>query len=219
MNKLQPKNKICFQTKSYRANLFLKKYRNKKWNILRKKIRREPKELRPETKKKFFQQRLLEKQKFQHFYQIKYYQLKNLFNVFKKKKKKNAFQNFVYTLDSRLDVSLIRLKLAKTIYQAKQLITHNKIKVNKKIVNKNNVLLKKGDFIFRIYGSTNKYTSYTKKQYREEVLSKKKQRKKKFLEKLQELIRKQEESLLPPKQQNAKSKSFPKKNRQQLAKH
>lgn len=218
MNKLQPKNKICFQTKSYRANLLLKKYRNKKWNILRKKIRREPKELRPETKKKFFQQRLIEKQKFQHFYQIKYYQLKNLFNVFKKKKRRNAFQNFVYTLDSRLDVSLIRLKLAKSIYQAKQLITHNKIKINKKIVNKNNVLLKKGDFILRIHGSTNKYTSYEKKQYREEVLSKKKQRKKKFLEKLQELIRKQEESLLPPKQQNTKSKSFPKKNRQQLAK-
>jgi ribosomal protein S4 len=219
MNKLQPKNKICFQTKSYRANLFLNKYRNKKWNILRKKVRLESKELRPETKKKFFQQRLIEKQKFQHFYQIKYYQLKNLFNVFKKTKNKNAFKNFVSKLDSRLDVSLIRLKLAKSIYQAKQLITHNKIKVNKRIVNKNNILLKKGDFILRTYGSTNnKYTSYKTTKYRKEVLSKKKKRKKFFLEKLQILIRKQEEDLLPPKQQNTKSKYFPKNKRQQWTK-
>jgi ribosomal protein S4 len=219
MNKLQPKNKICFQTKSYRANLFLNKYRNKKWNILRKKVRLESKELRPETKKKFFQQRLIEKQKFQHFYQIKYYQLKNLFNVFKKTKNKNAFKNFVSKLDSRLDVSLIRLKLAKSIYQAKQLITHNKIKVNKRIVNKNNILLKKGDFILRTYGSTNnKNTSYKTTKYRKEVLSKKKKRKKFFLEKLQRLFRKQEEDLLPPKQQNTKSKSFPKKKRQQWTK-
>jgi ribosomal protein S4 len=171
------------------------------------------------TKKKFFQQRLIEKQKFQHFYQIKYYQLKNLFNVFKKTKNKNAFKNFVSKLDSRLDVSLIRLKLAKSIYQAKQLITHNKIKVNKRIVNKNNILLKKGDFILRTYGSTNnKYTSYKTTKYRKEVLSKKKKRKKFFLEKLQRLIRKQEEDLLPPKQQNTKSKSFPKKKRQQWTK-
>ena len=76
MNKLRPKNKICFQNKALRANLRFFKYRNKKWNILRKQIKYR-KELKPESRKRFFQKRLFEKQQFQNFYQVKYYQLKN----------------------------------------------------------------------------------------------------------------------------------------------
>jgi ribosomal protein S4 len=200
MNKLQPKNRICFQTKALRANLLLYKYRNKKWNLLRKKMRSLPKELRPETKKKFFQQRLIEKQKFQHFYQIKYYQLKNLFKLFSKKKKKNAFQYFMSILDSRLDVSLIRLNIAKSIFQAKQLITHNKITVNKQIVNRNNFYLKKGDLILRNYGS-DQFRPQEAQYYREKILSEKKKRKQIFLEKLQKL----EKSLQPTEQPESES--------------
>lgn len=191
MNKLQPKNRICFQNKDVRANLRLHKHRNKKWNILRRQIRKYPREFKTENRKKFFQKRLFAKQQFQFFYQVKYYQIKNLFKFFKDKKKKhvNIFNQFVFALDSRLDISLVRLSLAKSIFQAKQLITHNKITVNKKIVNKNNFLLKKGDFILRKYGASNKYTQQQRQQYRQEVLYEKKQRKKKILERLhQELI-------------------------------
>lgn len=191
MNKLRPKNKICFQNKALRAKLRFSKYRNKKWNILRRHLKYR-KEFKPESRKRFFQKRLFEKQQFQNFYQIKYYQIKNLYNSFKRKKKIfNIFQSFVYTLDSRLDISLVRLNLAHSIYHAKQLITHNKIKLNKKIVNKNNILLKKGDFILRIHDSTTNYTTKQKKQYKQEILSEKKNRKKIFLEKLQKLIIKQ----------------------------
>jgi ribosomal protein S4 len=191
MNKLQPKNKICFQNKALRAKLRFSKYRNKKWNILRRHLKYR-KELKPESRKRFFQKRLFEKQQFQNFYQVKYYQLKNLYNSFKRKKAiPNIFQSFVYTLDSRLDISLVRLNLANSIYHAKQLITHNKIKLNKKIVNKNNIFLKKGDFILRIHDSTTNYTTKQKQQYKQEILSEKKKRKKIFLEKLQKLIFKQ----------------------------
>lgn len=214
MNKLRPKNKICFQNKALRAKIRLYKYTNKKWNILRKKLRYR-KELKPETRKRFFQKRLFEKQQFQNFYQVKYYQLKNLFRFFQGKKKiNNVFQKFVYTLDSRLDVSLLRLELAKSIFHAKQLITHNKIKINKKIVNKNNVFLKKGDFILRIYGSPKKYTQKQKQKYKQEILSKKKQRKKFFLERLQKLINTKERyprfylQRFFPKQMAQKRKNF-----------
>jgi ribosomal protein S4 len=191
MNKLQPKNKICFQNKALRAKLRFSKYRNKKWNILRRHLKYR-KELKPESRKRFFQKRLFEKQQFQNFYQVKYYQLKNLYNFFKRKKAiPNIFQSFVYTLDSRLDISLVRLNLANSVYHAKQLITHNKIKLNKKIVNKNNILLKQGDFILRIHDSTTNYTTKQKQQYKQEILSEKKNRKKIFLEKLQKLIIKQ----------------------------
>jgi small subunit ribosomal protein S4 len=50
-------------------------------------------------------------------------------------------------LESRLDINVLRFRLARTVFQAKQLINHNKIKVNDKIVNKPNFLLKKGDIV------------------------------------------------------------------------
>jgi ribosomal protein S4 len=46
-----------------------------------------------------------------------------------------------------LDINLVRLKIAKTVFQSKQLINHKKVKINDKIVNKPNFLLKKGDVI------------------------------------------------------------------------
>ena len=57
------------------------------------------------------------------------------------------FKNFVITLESRLDINILRLRLARTIFQSKQLINHKKIKVNNKIVSKPNFLLNKGDVI------------------------------------------------------------------------
>lgn len=149
MNKLKPKNKICFQNnRNIHQNLNLLNLKAKKWNLFKKKLRYR-KEIKPEKRKKFFQKRLFEKQQFRNFYGcIHEYQLKNLFKKLSKKNNKiNIFKNFISLLESRLDINLVRLKLVKTIFHAKQLINHKKIKVNNKIINKPNFLLQKGDII------------------------------------------------------------------------
>lgn len=150
MNKLKPRYKICFQTneKLY-LNLDLSKFHKKKWNILKKKLKYK-KEIKPEKRNKFFQKRLFEKQKLKNFYGcISEYQLKNLFYKLKKKKNQiNLFEKFILSLESRLDITVVRLNLAKTILQAKQLINHKKIKVNDQIITKPNFILKQGDVIY-----------------------------------------------------------------------
>ena len=149
MNKLNPRNKICFQTNiNIHKNLNLFKLKSKKWNLFKKKLRYQ-KEIKPEKRKKFFQKRLFETQQFRNFYGcIQKYKLKNIFKKLNKKNKKiNIFPQFTILLESRLDINLVRLKFVKTIFQAKQLINHKKIKVNKKIISKPNCLLNKGDII------------------------------------------------------------------------
>nr|YP_010394064.1 ribosomal protein S4 [Peronospora belbahrii]DAZ88072.1 TPA_asm: ribosomal protein S4 [Peronospora belbahrii] len=149
MNKLNPRNKICFQNnRNIHKNLNLLKLKSKKWNLFKKRLRYR-KEIKPEKRKKFFQKRLFEKQQFQNFYGcIPEYQLKNIFQKLSKKNNKiNIFQNFMILLESRLDINLVRLKLVKTIFQAKQLINHKKVKINNKIISKPNFLLQKGDII------------------------------------------------------------------------
>lgn len=149
MNKLRPRNKICFQNnKNPHAYLKLEKLRKKKWNLFKKKLKFR-KVIKPEKRSQLFQKRLFEKQEFKNFYGlIPEYQLKNLFKkLLKKDNKINTFKNFVITLETRLDINLLRLKFSKTIFQAKQLINHKKIKINGKIISKPNYLLKKGDII------------------------------------------------------------------------
>lgn len=149
MNKLKPRNKICFQNnRNIHKNLNIFKLNTKKWNLFKKKLRYR-KEIKPEKRKKFFQKRLFEKQQFRNFYGcIHEYQLKNILQKLSKKDNTiNIFQQFLILLESRLDINLVRLKLVKTIFQAKQLINHNKIKINNKIISKPNFLLEKGDII------------------------------------------------------------------------
>jgi ribosomal protein S4 len=149
MNKLKPRNKICFQNnENIHANLKIHKLNNKKWNLFKKRLRYK-KEIKPEKRNKFFQKRLFEKQQFRHFYGcISEYQVKNLFRKLKEKDNKiNVFKKFLFLLESRLDVAVVRMKIARSIFHAKQLINHKKIKVNDKIISKSNFLLKKGDII------------------------------------------------------------------------
>ena len=149
MNKLKPRNKICFQNnQNIHKNLNLLKLKSKKWNLFKKRLRYR-KEIKPEKRKKFFQKRLFETQQFKNFYGcIHKYQLKNILkNLSKKETKINIFQQFVVLLESRLDINLVRLKLVKTIFQAKQLINHKKIKINNIIISKPNFILEKGDII------------------------------------------------------------------------
>jgi len=126
----------------------LSKLGKKKWNLFKKKLKYR-KEIKPEKRNKFFQKRLFEKQQFKNFYGcIAEYQLKNLFKKLSKKDNKiNTYRNFVITLESRLDINLLRLRFVRTIFQSKQLINHKKIKVNNKIISKPNFLLKSGDVI------------------------------------------------------------------------
>jgi ribosomal protein S4 len=152
MNKLRPRNKICFQNNTNpHANLRISKLTKKKWNLLKKKFNYR-KEIKPEKRNRFFQKRLFEKQQFKNFYGcIHDYQLKNLFQKFAKKDNKiNVVKKFVITLESRLDINVLRLRFAKSIFQSKQLINHGKILVNDKLVTKSNFLLKKGDVITHI---------------------------------------------------------------------
>nr|UQT68353.1 ribosomal protein S4 [Nothophytophthora sp.] len=149
MNKLNPRNKICFQNnRNIHKNLKLSKLKIKKWNLFKKRLRYSN-EIKPEKRKKFFQKRLFEIQQFRNFYGcIHKYQLKNLFQKLNQKNNKiNIFKKFIILLESRLDINIVRLKIARTVFQAKQLINHKKIKVNNKIINKPNFLLQKGDTI------------------------------------------------------------------------
>jgi ribosomal protein S4 len=142
MNKLKPRNKVHFQN-CKNINLHLFKLKKKKWNLLKKR-RKKKNEIKPEKKKKFFQKRLSETQEFRNFYGcIAKYQIKKNLN----KKKNILFNTFLSLLESRLDINIVRLKLAKTIFQAKQLINHKKIKINNKTVNKSGIILRKGDII------------------------------------------------------------------------
>ena len=97
MNKLNPKNKICFQNNgNIHINLKLNKLKKKKWNIFKKKIRYK-KEIKPETRKKFFQKRLFEKQLLKNFYgNISEKKFKNLIKKLKKNKKKKIFLKILF---------------------------------------------------------------------------------------------------------------------------
>ncbi|OED45353.1 hypothetical protein AB836_01970 [Rickettsiales bacterium (ex Bugula neritina AB1)] len=75
-----------------------------------------------------------------HKYLIKIYKLAS-------KERGNKIDNLVSYLEGRLSTFVYRAKWAKTIYQAKQLVSHGWIKVNGKKVDINSYLLKPNDII------------------------------------------------------------------------
>jgi ribosomal protein S4 len=136
MNKLKPKSKIYFQDKNnffYIKKKKLKSRRKKKWFIIKKS--KEKKIYIPENRKNFFKKRLCEKQKFRFFY--------GCLTEHKLKKKKNL--DFLY--ENQLSIVLVRMQKAKSIFHSKQLISHKKVKINNKKINKANYSLKAGDII------------------------------------------------------------------------
>jgi small subunit ribosomal protein S4 len=143
MKKIRPRNKIYL--KNFNKILYInrkkiKKLNKKKWFFIKKKLRRKIIENIPENRKYFFKQRLDEKQKFKNFYgHLAEYKIK--------KKKSKVLKNFISTIESHLDINLVRFKKARNIFHAKQLINHKKVKVNNKIINKVNYLLSAGDVI------------------------------------------------------------------------
>lgn len=147
MKKIKPRNKICFQTytkPAYLRNKKIKKFEKKKWFFIKNKIIKTKEQIyKPEKQKLFFKKRLIEKQKFKTFYGcISNYKVKKI------KKNNIILNNFIKSIESHLDINLLRIKKIKTIFQAQQLINHKKIKVNNKIINKSTFILKPGDRIF-----------------------------------------------------------------------
>lgn len=150
MNKLNPKYKICFQNRSNLVhNLNIYKLCSKKWNILKNQIRysEEDKVLKKEY---FFKKRLLETQQFRYFYGcIHSYQLRNLRSkLLRKDRSVNSLTNFISALESRIDVNLVRLKFVKTIFQARQIINHGRVRINHKKIKKPSFILRRGDMIY-----------------------------------------------------------------------
>nr|YP_010886812.1 ribosomal protein S4 [Paralagenidium karlingii]WJH17922.1 ribosomal protein S4 [Paralagenidium karlingii] len=151
MNKLNPRNKQCLN-KNRKPHLTLNLFnlRKKKWKFFKRNVFRMRKNSKQvERREHFFQRRLAEKQQFKYSYGcLPEYQLKNLYKKFKNKTNNiNFFKNVVLSLEKRLDIVVLRLRLAKTVFHAKQLINHGKIKVNNKIVTYPNFLVKAGDSI------------------------------------------------------------------------
>ena len=218
MNKLRPRNKICFQNnKNIHANLNINKLKKKKWNLLKKSISwnnikkenlnrnlnllknlaialKKPftyrkhlikfsKYERPQ-KKKIYKERLFAKQQLKNFYGcIPEYQLKNLFNYLKlKKNNNNIIHKFIILLESRLDIVIFRSKITKTIFEAKQIINHGKVKINNKIITSSNLILNKGDIItFNNFKILNNYI-YIKKNNQNIFLKKIRNNKTNYIE-------------------------------------
>lgn len=152
MNKLKPRNKICFQNnENVHSDLNLLKLKKKKWNLLKKNILKEKNFIKekPEKKKIFYKERLFTKQQLKNFYGcVPEYQLKNIFQTLNKKKDKtNILEDFIILLESRLDIIIYRLKVTRSIFEAKQIINHGKVQINGKYVFSQNYILKKGDII------------------------------------------------------------------------
>lgn len=148
------KNKICFQI---RENIWdndeqILKLKRKKWKPLIKKVSKINSDSisvsKPKSLKHLYRKRLYAKQALKAFYGfLPEYKLKNLYNNVKKNHNNNVVENLLILLESKIDTILYRSGIAKNIFEAKQLITHNKIKVNGKLVNSCNFIISEGDFI------------------------------------------------------------------------
>lgn len=107
-------------------------------------------------KKNRFYKFFILRQQFRCFYSfIKIKYLRKM--VIKSLKKKDSVNFFVYLLESRLDVLLLRLNVVSTIREARQKILHNNILVNNKIkknyaynLKENDILTFKKNLIFSI---------------------------------------------------------------------
>lgn len=92
--------------------------------------------------KNLFKENLLTKQRLTRFYNLQNYKFKTLINQNAKKQ-----INFLYVLERRLDIILYRTGFVKSLFQSRQLISHKKVYVNKKIQTQSNFLIKKGDLV------------------------------------------------------------------------
>jgi small subunit ribosomal protein S4 len=102
-----------------------------------------------------YQVRLLEKQRLRHQYFVSERQLRRIFADALRQQGK-AGENLVTLLERRLDATVLRAGLARTIYQARQLVTHGHLRVDGARVDRPSYRLRPGQVI------TVKETSRTK---------------------------------------------------------
>lgn len=93
-----------------------------------------------------YKRQLMEKQKLRAQYNIHERQLRNYFDK-AQRKKGNSGDNLVQMLEMRLDAVVLRGGLARTIYAARQLVTHGHILVNGQRVDVPGYTVKVGDAI------------------------------------------------------------------------
>ena len=89
-------------------------------------------------------QQLIEKQRLRLQYNISERQMRNYF-IAASRRKGMAGENLVQLLETRLDAVVLRSRFARTIYQARQVVTHRHILVNDKLVKSPSYRVKPGD--------------------------------------------------------------------------
>jgi len=93
-----------------------------------------------------YKRQLMEKQKLRAQYNIHERQLRNYFDK-AQRKKGNTGDNLLQMLEMRLDAVVLRGGLARTIYAARQLVTHGHILVNGERVDVPGYTCKAGDVV------------------------------------------------------------------------
>lgn len=154
----KPKYKIILQSnENIWGNLasLKNKLKRKKWKYCINQLDKKNKkgitgfsEKRIRSLKLLYKERLVNLQKFKHFYgNLPYSLLKREFNMIKKKNQSNLIDNFIFLLESRLDVLLYRSGFFSSIFESKQAILHSKVQINGTIVTYPNCILKEGDCV------------------------------------------------------------------------
>ncbi|MGY1640198.1 30S ribosomal protein S4 [Geodermatophilus sp. SYSU D00703] len=93
-----------------------------------------------------YKTRLLEKQRLRAQYDISETQLRAAFDRAKRSGGKTG-EALIQDLESRLDATVLRAGFARTIYQARQFVTHRHVLVNGKRVDRPSYRLQPGDFV------------------------------------------------------------------------
>ncbi|MEE2778023.1 MAG: 30S ribosomal protein S4 [Acidobacteriota bacterium] len=89
---------------------------------------------------------LIEKQRLRYQYNVAERQMRNYFRRAARRRGMTG-ENLVQILETRLDSLVLRSRFARTIYQARQVVTHRHILVNDKIVKSPSYQVKPGDKI------------------------------------------------------------------------
>jgi small subunit ribosomal protein S4 len=90
--------------------------------------------------------RLLEKQRLRAQYDISETQLRRAFDRAKRAGGKTG-EALIQDLESRLDATVLRAGFARTVYQARQFVTHQHVLVNGRRVDRPSYRLRPGDFV------------------------------------------------------------------------
>ncbi|WP_412544148.1 30S ribosomal protein S4 [Longispora sp. K20-0274] len=90
--------------------------------------------------------RLLEKQRLRHQYNVSEKQLRRAFDEAARMPGKTG-ENLIALLEQRLDAVVLRSGMARTIYQARQFVTHRHVLVNGRRVDKPSYRLRPGDTV------------------------------------------------------------------------